>query len=102
MPPEGHRDGVAIQVARNLKAGDVEACLTDLFCSRGIPEHIRSDNGSEPPAAKSIRRWLNELGAKTVYIRVAKAVRIDILHPGACTNAVQHLMNAFAVHFVSF
>jgi transposase InsO family protein len=58
---------LAIQVARSLKTGDVEACLTELFCSRGVPEYIRSDNGSEF-TAKSIRKWLNELGAKTVYI----------------------------------
>ena len=61
------RECLAIQVARSLKAGDVEACLTELFCTRGVPEHIRSDNGSEF-TAKSIRKWLNELGVKTVYI----------------------------------
>lgn len=61
------RECLAISVARSLKAGDVEACLTELFCSRGVPEHIRSDNGSEF-TAKSIRKWLNELGVKTVYI----------------------------------
>jgi putative transposase len=61
------RECLAIQVARKLKAGDVEACLTELFCSRGMPEHIRSDNGAEF-TAKSIRKWLNELGTKTVYI----------------------------------
>ncbi|MRR32895.1 IS3 family transposase, partial [bacterium] len=61
------RECLAIQVARSLKAGDVEACLTDLFCRRGIPEHIRSDNGSEF-TARSIRRWLSALGAQTLYI----------------------------------
>lgn len=61
------RECLAIQVARNIKAGDVEACLTELFCSRGILEHIRSDNGSEF-TAKSIRKWLNELGVKTLFI----------------------------------
>ncbi len=61
------RECLAIQVARSIKAGDVEACLTDLFCTRGVPENIRSDNGSEF-TARSIRKWLNELGAKTLYI----------------------------------
>ncbi len=61
------RECLVIQVARNLKAGDVEACLADLFCSRGIPEYIRSDNGSEF-TAKSVRKWLNELGAKPLFI----------------------------------
>ena len=57
----------AIQVGWKLKAGDVQECLTELFCMRGVPEHIRSDNGSEF-TAKMIRSWLNELRAKTLFI----------------------------------
>lgn len=38
---------LAIQVARSFKIRDVEACLTELFCGRGVPEQIRSDKGSE-------------------------------------------------------
>jgi transposase InsO family protein len=34
---------------------------------RGIPEHIRSDNGSEM-TAKIVRSWLAGVGAKTLYI----------------------------------
>lgn len=41
--------------------------LTDLFITRGLPDHIRSDNGSEF-TAKSIRQWLPKLGVKTLYI----------------------------------
>ncbi len=41
--------------------------LTDLFITRGIPHHIRSDNGSEF-TAKSIQAWLPKLGVKTLYI----------------------------------
>lgn len=41
--------------------------LTDLFITRGIPDHIRSDNGSEF-TAKSIQSWLPKLGIKTLYI----------------------------------
>ena len=37
------------------------------FIFRGIPEHLRSDNGPEF-TAKSIRSWLNRLGVKTLYI----------------------------------
>jgi putative transposase len=61
------RECLAIQVARKLKAGDVQECLTELFCRRGVPEYIRSDNGSEF-TAKMIRTWLNELGTRTLYI----------------------------------
>jgi transposase InsO family protein len=35
----------------------------NLFIFRGIPEHIRSDNGPEF-TAKAVRRWLNRLGIK--------------------------------------
>ena len=34
---------------------------------RRVPEHIRSDNGSEM-TAKILRRWLGNIGAKTLYI----------------------------------
>ena len=34
-----------IRVARKLKATDVIEALCELFVSRGIPAHIRSDNG---------------------------------------------------------
>ena len=61
------RECLAIQVGRKLKAGDVQECLTELFCTRGVPEHLRSDNGSEF-TARMIRTWLNELGTKTLFI----------------------------------
>ena len=41
--------------------------LTSLFVCRGIPQHIRSDNGSEF-TAKAVRSWLRRLGVKTLYI----------------------------------
>jgi len=41
--------------------------LFELFIFRGIPEHIRSDNGPEF-TAKAIRDWLNHIGVKTLFI----------------------------------
>ena len=41
--------------------------LFELFILRGIPEHIRSDNGPEF-TAKVIRKWLGRIGVKTLYI----------------------------------
>lgn len=61
------RESVAIRVGYNLKSDDVMDVLTDLFISRGIPDHIRSDNGSEF-TARVIRAWLKSLGVKTLYI----------------------------------
>ena len=36
---------LAIRVARRLKSIDVIDALSDLFILRGVPGHIRSDNG---------------------------------------------------------
>ena len=38
---------LAIRVARRLRAADVIDVLSDLFILRGVPAHIRSDNGPE-------------------------------------------------------
>lgn len=61
------RECLAIRVARSLKGEDVQECLTELFCQRGIPVHIRSDNGSEF-SNEQIRTWLNELAVKPLFI----------------------------------
>src|SRR5262249_48984049 len=39
----------------------------DLFILRGIPAHIRSDNGPEF-VAKAVQEWIAVVGAKTAYI----------------------------------
>jgi putative transposase len=61
------RECLAIRVARKLKAIDVIDVLSDLFILRGVPEHVRSDNGSEF-VAKSVQAWITGVGAKTAYI----------------------------------
>jgi putative transposase len=60
-------ESLAIRVKRKLKAIDVIDVLSDLFILRGIPGHIRSDNGPEF-IAKSVRDWIAAVGAKTAYI----------------------------------
>ena len=64
---EYSRECLAISVSRHIKTADVIERLSDLFILRGIPEHIRSDNGHEF-ASKEIRRWLKTIGVKTLYI----------------------------------
>ena len=61
------RECLAIRVARKLKAIDVIDVLSDLFIQRGIPGHIRSDNGPEF-IAKAVQDWIAAVGAKTAYI----------------------------------
>jgi putative transposase len=58
---------LAIRVARRLRARDVIDVLSDLFILRGVPAHIRSDNGPEF-VAKQVQRWIAAVGAKTAYI----------------------------------
>lgn len=58
---------IAIRVERKLKAVDVIDVLSALFILRGIPGHIRSDNGPEF-IAKALRKWIVLVGAKTAYI----------------------------------
>lgn len=57
----------AIRIDRRLKAIDVIDVLSDLFILRGVPEHIRSDNGPEF-VAKAVQAWIAAVGAKTAYI----------------------------------
>jgi putative transposase len=61
------RECLAIKVARSLRSKDVLEQLGELFVRRGMPAHIRSDNGSEFTAVK-LRDWLQRLGVKTLYI----------------------------------
>jgi putative transposase len=58
---------LAIRVARKLKAIDVIDVLSDLFILRGVPAHIRSDNGPEF-VARAVQEWIAAVGAKTAYI----------------------------------
>ena len=58
---------LAIRVARKLMATDVTDVLSDLFILRGVPEHVRSDNGPEF-VAKAVQEWVTAVGAKTAYI----------------------------------
>ena len=58
---------LAIKVARRLNSRDVLEVVDDLMVMRGVPDHIRSDNGGEF-RVKAVREWLGRIGAKTLYI----------------------------------
>jgi len=61
------RECLAILVSRKIKTQDVIDLLFHLFIFRGVPEHIRSDNGPEF-TARAIRKWLAMLGVNTLFI----------------------------------
>ena len=58
---------LAICIERSLKSTDVIDVLSDLFILRGVPGHVRSDNGPEF-VAKAVQKWIGAVGAKTAYI----------------------------------
>jgi putative transposase len=58
---------LAVKVKRHLDHEDVQECLTELFCSHGVPVHLGSDNGPEF-IANTLREWLNKLNVKPLFI----------------------------------
>jgi transposase InsO family protein len=52
------RKCLAIRVASALKSDDVLDVISDLFFCEGLPDFIRSDNGSEF-TAKTLKDWLH-------------------------------------------
>ncbi len=61
------RECLAIDVGRRLNSENVLCRLTQLFVERGVPKHIRSDNGPEF-TAQAVRDWLASVGVKTLFI----------------------------------
>ena len=61
------RECLASVVARRIRSHDVLLLLAERFLSRGIPTHIRSDNGPAVIATK-LRHWLTALQVAPLYI----------------------------------
>jgi transposase InsO family protein len=61
------RECLAIRIDRKLNSTDVIDVLSDLFILRGVPGHVRSDNGPEF-IARAVREWIVAVGAKTAFI----------------------------------
>jgi len=61
------RECLTIRVARRINSFGVIETMADIMLVRGVPDHIRSDNGPEM-TAKVVRNWLAQVGTKTLYI----------------------------------
>lgn len=61
------RECLAVEVERSMTAGDVVDVLVELASLRGMPKHVRSDNGPEF-IASAIRSWLEKAKVRTLYI----------------------------------
>ena len=64
---EHSRACLLIRAERRWSSAKVIEALADVMVMKGVPEHLRSDNGSEF-VAKDLRKWLANTGAKTLYI----------------------------------
>jgi transposase InsO family protein len=64
------RECLALQVDRHITSEHVIDVLAELFKTHGVPEYIRSDNGSEF-VSQAIRAWLKRIGVETLYIEPA-------------------------------
>jgi putative transposase len=64
---EHSRECLLIRAERRWSSAKVIGALADVMVMKGVPEHIRSDNGPEF-VAKDLRKWLADTGAKTLYI----------------------------------
>ena len=61
------RECLAIRVASSIGGEQVVETLKWLALTRGMPEHIRSDNGPEF-IAQAVRGWLEGAGCRTIFI----------------------------------
>lgn len=61
------RQSLKIHAGKHLTSEDVIHELRNIMKTQGVPEHIRSDNGSEF-IAKAVSRWLAFYRVKTIYI----------------------------------
>ena len=65
------RECLAIDLGRRMNSEDVLERLTDLFIRRGVPDHIRSDNGAEF-TANAVWTWLARMEVRTLFIEPAR------------------------------
>jgi transposase InsO family protein len=61
------RECLVMLVGRSLGAKEVIEALAKAASQRGMPEHLRSDNGPEF-IADAVKCWLAQEGTKTLYI----------------------------------
>ena len=61
------RESLGTVVRRRFTSLDVIEVLSELFITRGLPKHIRPDNGPEF-TSRALRQWLNNLEVGPLFI----------------------------------
>jgi transposase InsO family protein len=64
---EHTRESLLVRAERRWSSARVIEALADVMVWKGVPQHIRSDNGPEF-VARDLRKWLANTGTKTLYI----------------------------------
>ena len=62
------RECIALEVERSMSSDDALEILAALFRTRGVPKHLRSDNGPEF-IAHAMRRFLRSSSVDALYIK---------------------------------
>jgi transposase InsO family protein len=64
---EHSRECLLVRCERRWSSARMIEALADVVVIKGVPEHLRSDNGPEF-VARDLGQWLANTGAKTLYI----------------------------------
>lgn len=79
------RECLCIKVARKITAQNVLEELFELIIEKGLPDHIRSDNGPEF-TAKVVRDWLGRIGVRTLFIEPGSPWFAGLSSPSTTSN----------------
>ena len=61
------RECLLLEVGRGIQASEVVEWVSEVMLIRGVPRHIRSDNGPEF-IASALRRFLEQAGVQALYV----------------------------------
>ena len=73
MIDEFTRECFVLKADRGIKSADVIYSLAELFAMRGVPKHIRSDNGPDF-IANELRAWLDRVGVSALSMRARQSL----------------------------
>jgi hypothetical protein len=72
------RECLLIRAERCCSSAKVIGAVADVMVMKGVPEHIRSDNGPEF-VAKDLRKWLADTGASWNPNELSGAIGLQYL-----------------------
>jgi putative transposase len=83
-------EALAVKTKRQIYSTVVLECLNELFVERGVPGHIRSDNGAEFTAI-AVREWLSVAKVRTLLIEPGSLWENDCKEVSMANYVVNYL-----------